>query len=279
MKNERARDACRHATCPLRWVRLSWRLARTAPVAPRSRRAVCARARHAHPVGKWLESVFAVSRFHDRLHFAEVVASEDGSRVTSAPWPSPPVPRALASARGGRSTGGRPSVSGTSWVLPAPFDTHDVPLVVTVVVMVAIGGRGGATARRDFGWGVAGRRWERCPRRLCSASIGAHGYGACLSRAWLQSRGGERAEAADGGGGDRARAVERVGVEGRARPWKGPAGRWVGTVAGGRVAGLRVRWLSLPSSGHVVRDDTTTRRCHGRPRRRPRRPRGHPRRA
>ncbi len=113
-----------------------------------------------------------------------------GRRITrylSAPAFAARTPRSRFRT-GGRSPGGRPAVSGTSWVLPAPFDTHDVPLVVTVVVMAAIGGRGGATARRDFGRGVVGRRWERCPRRLCSASIGAHGYGACLSRAWLQSQ-------------------------------------------------------------------------------------------
>lgn len=174
-----------------------------------------------------------------------------GRRITrylSAPAFAARTPRSRFRT-GGRSTGGRPSVSGTSWVLPAPFDTHDVPLVVTVVVMVAIGGRGGATARRDSGgkwWGGGGSAAPAAFALHPSAHMVTERV--CRARG-CRARGGERAEAADGGGGDRARAVERVGVEGRARPWKGPAGRWVGTVAGCRVAGCGCGGYRCPRQG------------------------------
>lgn len=103
-----------------------------------SRRAARARTATLVPDGKCPGSVSAVSHFHGRRHFTEVVGSEHARVATSA--------RRLL-ARLARAPAPGSSVvdylmSGTPWVPPALFDTHGVPLVVTVVEMSAIGGRG-----------------------------------------------------------------------------------------------------------------------------------------
>lgn len=154
-----------------------------------SRRVARARTATLVPGGKCPGSMSAVSHFQGRRHFTEVVGSEHARAVTSAR-------RLLATPRS-RACPERPVVdylmSGTPWVPPALFDTHGVPLVVTVVEMSTIGGRGERRLVECSGGSAVVRRGKGCP-----ASFALHPSAHLVTERVRRAR-GCRAKAARGG--------------------------------------------------------------------------------
>lgn len=169
--------------CPLRG-----RFARTVPVAP-ARAGLCALV----PAAFIRAGNVGGARSPSRVSTVHSTSPRWWHRKTATPsFRCPLAPRrpyTVPRSRACRRTAvERPSLSGTPWVPTALFDTHAVPLAVTVVEISAIGSRSERRLAEVSGGARWGCRREHGPRLLCSASIGAHGYGACLSRAWLQSK-------------------------------------------------------------------------------------------
>ena len=242
----RARDACRHATCPLRRVCIPRRLARAALVAPARaglRALVPPRSSRAGNV----RAACPPSR----------ISMVD---VTSPRWwhrgaPASPLRRAVYWHASLARLPPGPSVvdylmSGTPWVPPALFDTHGVPLVVTVVEMSAIGGRGerrlaecsggravvpdGSAALASFALHPSAHLVTERVRRARGCRAKAARGGRCRRRGGRQGAGsGARAAATPVSAGGRRRQgtageCESREVGGNSR--RRPSGRFAGAV-------------------------------------------------